>query len=192
MISFWLFSLCYQYTNLQIKKQQSPNPFEGHRFATEYDSNTSIEPKVTTSSSKKEQTDNRIAVWESENDGDVKNHFKGIPIDFLEDLNEIFEQLNITNLPDAVDFDFDILSKKLIGKGRTNFIVLHLLRQWRKAMLDAIEQQKRIEEEIERKIRSRRPVWRSAVCVRPSNPGCPVAPYIYDYEDIDTSKMFKS
>ena len=115
-----------------------------------------------------------------------------IPIDFLEDLTEIFELLDITNLQDAVNFDVDILSKKLIAKGRQNDLVLDLLRQWRNAMLEAIEQQKRIEEEIARKKRSRRPVWRCAVCGRPSNPGCPVSPYIYGYQDIDTGEFVKA
>lgn len=124
-----------------------------------------------------------------EKDDDVKNHFLDIPIDFLEDLTENMEQLNITDPQDAVNFDIDILSKKLIGKGRQNDLVLDLLRQWRKAMLEAIEQQKRIEEEIARKIRSRRPVWRCAAC---GSPGCPFAPYIYGYQDIDTGEIFNS
>ena len=49
-------------------------------------------------------------------------------------------------------------------------------------MLDAIEQQKRIEEEIERKKRAQRPVWR---CYQCGGYGCPVAPYIDSYQEVD-------
>ena len=46
----------------------------------------------------------------------------------------------------------------------------------------AEEQAKRIEEEIARKKRAKRPKWRCAIC---GLPHCKVAPYIEGYEDVD-------
>ena len=118
-------------------------------------------------------------------DEDIRNHFTEIPIDFLQDITEIFDELNITDMDTALNFDTQVLSSRLIAKGRMADLVKDLLNQWQKALQEAIEQQKRIDEEIERKKRAKRPVWRCAVCGRPSNPGCPVAPYIAYYIDVD-------
>ena len=161
-------------------------------MATENDFVRSNEPKITTTTKIKEEINDNGASSEIENETEVENHFMDIPIDFLEDLTEIFDDLSIADSQDALDYDTHILSKKLTSKGRKNELVEYLLRQWRKALLEAIEQKKRIEEEIARKKRSRRPVWKCAVCGRPSNPGCPVSPYIYGYQDIDTGEMFSS
>ena len=161
-------------------------------MATASDVSKNDEPKTNTSTSTKQNIDINDALVEIETEPEVRNHFMDIPIDFLEDLTEIFDELDITDSQAALDYDLDILTKKLTSKGRRNDLVVYLIRQWRKALLEAIEQQRRIEEEIERKKRSRRPVWRCAVCGRPSKPGCPVAPYIYGFQDIDTGEFFSS
>ena len=142
--------------------------------------------------SKKQNVPDNDTTTETESQDEVNNHFKDIPKDFLVDLTDIIDELKITDFQSALDFDVDELTEKLVRKGRKNELVIQLLRQWRKALLEAIEQQRRIEEEISRKKRSRRPIWRCAVCGRASNPGCPVAPYIYGYQDIDTGEVFST
>ena len=109
--------------------------------------------------SKKQNVPDNDTTAETESQDEVKNHFKDIPKDFLVDLTDIIDELKITDSQSALDFDVDELTEKLVRKGRKNELVIQLLRQWRKALLEAIEQQRRIEEEIARKKRSRRPIW---------------------------------
>ena len=78
-----------------------------------------------------------------------------------------------------------------MAKGMKNEVVSDLLGQWKNALLEVIQQEKGIKKQIKRKIQSRRPLWRCSLCGRPSNPGCPVAPYIYGYQDINTGEKFQ-
>ena len=130
--------------------------------------------------------DSTISEKEQKDPPEIENQFTEIPTDFLEDITEIFEKFNITDPESALAFDEDILSSSLVVKGRMSDLVKDLIKKWKNALKEAIAQQKRIEEEIERKKRAKRPVWKCRVCGRPSNPGCPVAPYIAYYIDVDT------
>lgn len=57
-----------------------------------------------------------------------------------------------------------------------NAILIEMIRQWQKALAEQIE------EELALKKLNQRPVWRCAVCGRY---GCPVAPYIESYQEIE-------
>ena len=172
--------------------QKSSNPFDGLKIASEDSLNRSAKPKVTASKSEKQETDDINADLTTDDGADDINNFKDIPKDFLDDLTDIFDIQNITNFQAAVDFDTDILTNQLVAKGRKNELVQHLMRQWRKAMLEVIEKEKQIEAEIARKKLSRRPVWHCRACGRPSKPGCTVAPYISGYKDVDTGEVFRT
>lgn len=173
--------------------QTLPDAFDRLKIATEDEFFHSTKPKVTASTTEKEETDNKKAIVETKNNADVKYPFTDIPIDFLNNLEEIFNQSNITNFQAHSNFHMplDVLTNNLVAKGTKNELVSDLLRQWRNALLEVIQQEKRIREELELKMQSRRPLWRCSVCGRPSNPGCPVAPYIYGYQDINTGEKFQ-
>jgi len=113
------------------------------------------------------------------------NHFQCIPKDFLAEINRVLSEagVDITNAADIMSFDKEELLQKLgVVSGRDVALVKHLLEQWDRALKEAIEQQRKIEEEIAQKKRKQRARWRCAVCGRM---GCQVAPYIEGYDEID-------
>ena len=169
---------------MQVSPQHTSSSFKDIATNVLTDVNKTSEPKTKTVIDIDVAETNKTAE-EEQNDQEIKNHFTEIPKDFLEDITEIFEEFNITDLESAFAFDLDILSSKLVARGRMADLVKDLITQWKNALKEAMEQQKRIEEEIERKKRTRRPVWKCRVCGRPSNPGCPVAPYIAYYIDVE-------
>ena len=169
---------------MQSTLQKTSIPFEDLPMNFQTDSMKKSEPK-TQSVIETDVAVSSNTADEEQNDKDVKNHFTDIPKDFLEDITEVFEEFNISDFQSAINFDVELLSSKLIAKGRMADLVKDLLTQWKNALQEALEQQKRIEGEIERKKRAQRPVWRCAACGRPSNPGCSVAPYIESYVDVD-------
>ena len=154
-------NVIHKYFKLQISEQPSYNQFKDFKVATETGVDRNIEPKVTIATTEKQKSADGETTNTSENKEEAKNPFEDIPDDFLDDLTKIFDELGINDSKPALDFDIDILSQKLVAKGRKNELVIQLLRQWRKALLEAIEEQKRVEAEIERKKSSRRSVSNS-------------------------------
>ena len=166
-------------------------PFDDLKFQTDFDSSENILSNVATKI-EKEAPEAQTHTAQQSHEEDTKDHFADIPVDFLQDLTDIFDEFDITDIDAALNFDMDMLSSKLIAKGRMGDLVKDLLTQWKKALQEAVEQQRLIEEEIERKKRAKRPIWRCKACGRPGwngqpgSPGCPVAPYIEGYIEVDT------
>ena len=162
--------------------------FDGLKFETDNDSSENIRSNIA-SKIEKEAAEAQTHKAQESHEEDTTDHFTDIPVDFLQDLTDIFDEFNITDTEAALNFDMDKLSSKLIGKGRMGDLVKDLLAQWKNALQEALEQQRRIEEEIERKKRAERPIWRCKACGQwpcRSFPEFPVAPYIEGYIEVDT------
>ena len=117
-------------------------------------------------------------------DGEVANHFESIPTEFLLEIQTVLldHGVDISNSLDVVNFDVEVLEHSLVLKGHRADLVRDFLTQWKKAIDNQIEQQRRIEVEIEEKKRAQQPRWRCAICGRA---GCQVAPYIEGYDTIE-------
>ena len=133
----------------------------------------------------KSQACEQVALKDSLVEEEITNQFENIPRDFLSDINNLLQKLGV-DIMDAnaiLNFDQDHLVEPLARAGsRDASLVRHLLEQWDTALKVAIEQKRKIEEEIAQKLRKQRPRWRCAVCGRM---GCQVAPYIDGYDEVD-------
>lgn len=85
--------------------------------------------------------------------------------------NIIQELLNDASLPDTL---LGYMSSMLGGIDTT--LLREMIRQWKQALEQQLEQEKQAA------TKKQRPVWRCSVCGRY---GCPVAPYIESYVEVD-------
>ena len=134
--------------------QTLPDAFDRLKIATEDEFFHSTKPKVTASSTEKEETDDKKAIVETKNNADVRYPFTDIPIDFLNNLEEIFYQSNITNFQAHSNFHMPlgVLTNNLVAKGTKKELVSDLFRQWRTALLEVIQQEKGIKKQMKRNI----------------------------------------
>ncbi|KAJ9508188.1 hypothetical protein QJQ45_021542, partial [Haematococcus lacustris] len=116
----------------------------------------------------------------------VASAFDRLGPEFLADLQGALEQQghDLSNealvqrlagdgsLPDAL---LPLLARSA-GSARDLGMLLEMVRQWQRAVQQQMELQRKLAK------KGKRPVWRCAVCRRY---GCPVAPYIERYEEVD-------
>jgi len=139
------------------------------RFTLPDASTSQLDPQLSTSSLQGHNEDCT--------DQEVLNHFEGFEADFLLDIQTTLTEMgvDIRTLEQVATFDI----QKLFSKFGTRF---DLVKQWQSKICAAWEQAKRMEEELARKERAKRPKWRCAICGRAF---CRVAPYIEGYEDVE-------
>ena len=70
--------------------------FDNVELRNATDSNKSTAPKIATAIEKHVVEDSTLTI--EERNEDIKNHFTDIPIDFLQDITDVFEEFNITDL----------------------------------------------------------------------------------------------
>ena len=114
--------------------------------------------------------------------------FGGLSPAFLSAMQDALEQagydLTSADIMDELsgdDFLPDALVSKLLAAAKATgvndpLLLKEMVRQWQRA----IEQQMELEKKLKQK--KQRPVWRCAACGRY---GCPVAPYIEFYQEVD-------
>ena len=113
--------------------------------------------------------------------GGLSNEFLKAMQDALEDLGwdlgsaDIMEQLG-----DDEGLADQLLNRLLQSARATGVkdpaVLREMVRQWQQAIQEQLEEEKRLAQ------KKQRPIWRCAVCGRY---GCPVAPYMESYADVD-------
>lgn len=109
--------------------------------------------------------------------------FGNLPLEFLQDVQTALESLGfdltsadamqqLAGDPSLVDKLLPLLT----ACGASPAVVTERLRQWQQAMQEQMEVERQL------KAKKQRPVWRCAACGRY---GCPVAPYIESYREVD-------
>jgi rubrerythrin len=120
---------------------------------------------------------------EQQQDTAPAGSFGNLPTAFLQDVQTGLESLgyDLTS-PDAMlQLATDTgLTERLLplltADGASSAIVIERIRQWQQAIQEQMEMEKQL------KAKKQRPVWRCEVCGRY---GCPVAPYIESYQEVD-------
>lgn len=109
--------------------------------------------------------------------------FGNLPLGFLQDVQAALEGLGFdltsADSMQALANDGNITAKLLpllTANGTSPEVLKEQIRQWQQAIQEQIEQEQKL------KAKGQRPVWICAVCGRY---GCPVAPYIERYEEVD-------
>lgn len=109
--------------------------------------------------------------------------FGNLPPEFLQDVQTALETLgyDLTSADAMQQLAGDGgLTERLLplltAGGTSSAVITERIRQWKQAIQEQLEMERQM------KAKKQRPVWRCAVCGRY---GCPVAPYIESYQEVD-------
>jgi len=113
--------------------------------------------------------------------GGLSNEFLKAMQDALEDLGWDLSAADIMEQLGGDEGLADQLLDRLLQSSRATgvkdpAVLREMVRQWQQAIQEQMEEEKRLAQ------KKQRPVWRCAACGRY---GCPVAPYIERYADVD-------
>lgn len=138
---------------------------------------TEIAPEADTAA------DMELAEEPQQQDTGASGSFGNLPIEFLQDMQTALEgrgyDLSSPDIMQQLAEDPDLaeqLLPLLTASGTSTAVAQERVRQWQQAIQEQMEMEKLL------KAKKQRPVWRCAACGRY---GCPVAPYIESYQEVD-------